>query len=634
MNAQGFERRMSALLSDLKAEAMQALQADAKGLEEMSVCSQKDFFTEMYVEFDLVKQRYGQEIARQLFSFAEKGSLYSSDLQAAAKLLRDGVDSDKIMQMVSEGLCKPSEQERHETTVAYNAFLDSEFIVKAVIHKDNGNMPDEYAGIALPITHRELHAVLKGLNFKPEDIDRCTIKGIEPKNINTEISEYFPKELHLTSIDTLNYLATEIEKLSGDDFQQQKFAVVLDWLDSADRDSFEQFTYPFDSDNIEDVINTILNLDKFTFIPSIDDYEALGRHIVSTEIENGSRLPISNDDDFDYDEYGYHIANYGDGELLDGYYVAGGHNFIPYMELDNAIPESSRVWYDSVVSFLPEEQKHKGYEYFRPEIDYSGLINGGTGVATIDLAAQIEEFCRTAHASGYSYDGSDNKQRGRTIIEFADLCEKRDKTIIDMLEKVAEDLAVVPDEQKDGDYTAIVRMKAAFYNLDNELESQVQDEWECGINSGDERLISGIIAEYPESLRNNPGFLALLVNREIHILEVAALSESNGNEPTSDIRMFQILPSDMQVQLELEHDLCHQLTQVKLAHENKIIKLYDKEIRDYQEESRQHGLQPQTKATREQLHRKQSVTAHLRELSDKIRNTPPSHNHKKTETEL
>jgi len=501
--------------------------------------------------------------------------------------------------------------------------------VKAYIRKDNGNMPDDYAGIVLPVTADGLYAALERLDFKPGDIDRCVIEGIAPKDVSADLMKRFPARLSLIAIDTLNYLASEIQNIAGDDLQQKNLSVIFEWAESGDGALIKPFPYPLNLDGgMDDFINVVLNMDKFTFVPSYENYVDLGLYRMMMKDAEIDRNPGETDEARDYEDYAIPAMDGVSGVFIDDDFIGGGDGFIPYMEMDNAIPEVYRVWSEAVSYFLPEDQRNKGYEYFRPNIDYPALVEGKTGIATLDLAAKIEDFCRAARIGNFNYDGSDIEARGQTIIMIASECENRNTAVVDMLD---ETLAARNEES--GVKSTYRNLAAAFYSLDRELEAQIQGEFEGGHSGDDARLISGVITEYPESLRDDPGFLTLLVNMELHKQGIAVMLEqldkSNRiDEPSPDALLFQILPSDMQVRLDLEHGLLHQLTQVKLAHENRIVALYDKEIAACVENRWQQKLTPPT-IGREQAQKRQSVLEHLRELSDRIKAAPPRTHDKK-----
>ena len=256
------------------------------------------------------------------------------------------------------------------------------------------------------------------------------------------------------------------------------------------------------------------------------------------------------------------------------------------MDMDNAIPPAYRVWHEAVIPYLPEDQRDKGYEYFRPGIDYDSLINSETGVLSFDLAARIEDFCRSERLGAQKYIGGDIETRGQTIIELAALCENRDKMIIDTLDRAAaEYISATPNADKEAVAAICERLKAEFDNLDKELERRVRVECLNGYSNADKQRVSADLAKYPKQLRQDTGFVALIVYRNAHREGIAHLQELNKRLhkiAENDVIPFQLLSADVQVQLELELDSFHKYAQAQISHRSKVIALYNAKIHDRQ----------------------------------------------------
>jgi hypothetical protein len=126
-------------------------------------------------------------------------------------------------------------------------------------------------------------------------------------------------------------------------------------------------------------------------------------------------------------------------------------------------------------------------------------------------------------------------------------------------------------------------LKAEFHNLDQTLEKRARAECMSGYYPADKEKIKSVLAAYPEKLKHDTGFIALLVYRNIYKDSVAILLNRLGKadeKMARDSHLFQLLPSDVQVRLEMEHNLFHQYTQTHVSHRNKVIALYDAKIQD------------------------------------------------------
>lgn len=117
MYALEFENRMTVLLPGTDPEAMKKLLVYAEELDRDSTCPQSEFFKKTFVEFGLVKQHYGHEIANRLINLAKIFTLNPHEIRGAANLLIDGIEPEKIEQMAIDGLCDlcdRTEQENQE----------------------------------------------------------------------------------------------------------------------------------------------------------------------------------------------------------------------------------------------------------------------------------------------------------------------------------------------------------------------------------------------------------------------------------------------------------------------------------------------------------------------------------------
>jgi len=151
MNAQEFERRMSALLPGLDPEAMKSLVSYAEELDRDGTEQKEVFFRETYIEYSLVKEHDGEDIAQRLINYSKTHCLNPFEIRGAANYLRDDVELDKIAQMSIDGLCDREGQEWQESKDALEAFEESwpdtrrstAIVSQALMRKENGEKADD-----------------------------------------------------------------------------------------------------------------------------------------------------------------------------------------------------------------------------------------------------------------------------------------------------------------------------------------------------------------------------------------------------------------------------------------------------------------------------------------------------------
>lgn len=126
MGAAEFEKLMYGLLPDASLTAMMNWKGYAGTLEANGTHTKAEFFLEMFIEFDLVKQHYGEKIAMKLFDYAEHFTLNPFEVRGAANHLRDGKHISEIADLTVEGVCDRTSQEWNESEQATRAFIANE----------------------------------------------------------------------------------------------------------------------------------------------------------------------------------------------------------------------------------------------------------------------------------------------------------------------------------------------------------------------------------------------------------------------------------------------------------------------------------------------------------------------------
>ena len=122
MDVKEFEERMYKLLPQISSKAMENFQNYATELGRDDVIPASEFFMETYVELDLVKKHYGEEIAQKLFDLGESFTLNPFEIRGAANHLQNGTEVEKIKELALDGDCDYTEQERKESEKAKTEF--------------------------------------------------------------------------------------------------------------------------------------------------------------------------------------------------------------------------------------------------------------------------------------------------------------------------------------------------------------------------------------------------------------------------------------------------------------------------------------------------------------------------------
>lgn len=179
MDTQEFESSMNALLPGLNPEAMKILISYAEELDRDGTEPKEVFFKETYVEYYLVNQHYGKEIAQQLFDLSETFTLNPFEIRGAAIHLRDGVNCEKIAQMAIDGLCEREGLEWQESSDALKAFEENRLDIS------NGMMLEksDKDAIQLPVTWDMIAEKL--------DQEMQSIKSYSPPNTDPALLSYF-----------------------------------------------------------------------------------------------------------------------------------------------------------------------------------------------------------------------------------------------------------------------------------------------------------------------------------------------------------------------------------------------------------------------------------------------------------
>lgn len=126
MGESEFEKLMYGLFPNASPAAMVNWIKYANELEENDLRTKAEFFLELFVEFDLVKQHHGESVALLLFNHAESFTLNPFEVRGAANHILDGKHISEIDKLAIDGECDLAGQEWGESEQAIRAFISKD----------------------------------------------------------------------------------------------------------------------------------------------------------------------------------------------------------------------------------------------------------------------------------------------------------------------------------------------------------------------------------------------------------------------------------------------------------------------------------------------------------------------------
>lgn len=170
MQEDEFEKRMAELLPNCNPAVMPKWISYANSLDFDNVHPASQFFLEMFVEFTLVKQHYGEQIALQLFNLADENCLNPFEVRGAANLLKDGTEISKVFNLAIEGECDRTSLEWQESEQAIKAFLSEHPTVAVRLTEQQQTMINELSERTdrVQLTHPKLTDTQSEVRTPPE----------------------------------------------------------------------------------------------------------------------------------------------------------------------------------------------------------------------------------------------------------------------------------------------------------------------------------------------------------------------------------------------------------------------------------------------------------------------------------
>jgi len=153
---QDFENKMTELLPNADTEGIRELITYAKELDESETITKNEFFNDTFSEFFLVKQGYGEEIARQILDVCKSFALNSFEIRGAAYHLQNGVEQSKIGQLAADGACVPPNEEPFSTGEALNAFESGTLYSRYISKQSETHKPPEVPEPSTPKQRQSL----------------------------------------------------------------------------------------------------------------------------------------------------------------------------------------------------------------------------------------------------------------------------------------------------------------------------------------------------------------------------------------------------------------------------------------------------------------------------------------------
>lgn len=492
--------------------------------------------------------------------------------------------------------------------------------ISVSITKEVGNVTHKYEDFHFPATSAELRKALESLGFTTADIYSFYFTDIEQTHhdiYSMESDVEFPETLSLTAADNLNHLAKLIDGLADDD--RHKLFHIYEYA------SKNITVYPFE--DIEDMIDVAHNMDKFTFIPEIENAWQLSDHCIHTGVIDGEDAKLLLAGKMTKQEHGHKIMESEHGGFVTWGYVAGGDNYEPFV-MDDGIPQADRVWMNTIDPLVSEDTRKALNSIFEQEIHYEQVCDGHTGIASFTLACRVAE--NIAGGEDHSLLGG-IKAKAATIIEIAGLIEHGDGECVEKL--LENDISRMNPTETQG---LLIRLK----DYARELDMQWAFEYGAAYDPDKIGDFVNVLEKYPEPLRENEDFLDNIMSRSLYEEAIRDLEgqlsigrvQKAGDEA---IRAFRLLPTDVQVRLEIQKDTDVQFQTIMLENAKKMVDLLGKKIDGAVQavmlHSNQQGEPGQTAPVPPVLMGRQSLTRKLGELKKDVeQRNGDSHNQRDT----
>lgn len=124
MEKQEFEAKISGLLPEYDRDAMKVWHQYAGEMEADGNITQARFYDELSVEFSLVAEQYGTELATELFSIANTSCLNPFEVRGASHHLHDGVPLADVAQLAIDGMCDTTAEEDEQSMAVLTALRE------------------------------------------------------------------------------------------------------------------------------------------------------------------------------------------------------------------------------------------------------------------------------------------------------------------------------------------------------------------------------------------------------------------------------------------------------------------------------------------------------------------------------
>lgn len=434
--------------------------------------------------------------------------------------------------------------------------------IEATIQREDANHTQTISGFTFPTTPDRLGMKLKQLGFTPENIEQFSITGIDYSHdeYTAEIESNFPESVSLIEVDKLNYLAAIIDGLSGED--QLKLFTLFDYPAYASN-------FPYECDGLDDMIDLADNMGRFIFLPYVDDIYDLSDALLDQRPLTGKASQQLTDGTFDPIKYAKEVMDSEQGSFVHWGYMAWSGEFEPNF-VNTGVPDVYRVWEEAIGDTLPVK-----FDIQMPDIDYDAVNNGRVKVASLITARNIAELARGGQDPDL-FGGE--KYKAQYIIEIAHLLETDPAFFPEWLHD-----CVLSDSR--ADVVALIDKEQKAYESGG-IDSQIEYEIAPVTVQHLADLLQKLIVNYPVELHKDDLLCAMLVARELHRQKVEALTPMAdcsflANADEAQMKAFHLLPSDKQVMMECDYETVSEYHSLVLANSQKMLDIYDKEIKSY-----------------------------------------------------
>lgn len=462
--------------------------------------------------------------------------------------------------------------------------------IDVTITREDGDHSQFITGFKFPTEPDTLRQKLEQLGLTTDNIDQFSITDIDFSHdeYTAEIENRFPESINLIAIDKLNHLAVLLDGLSNDD--QLKAFTLFDY-------AAEMNEFPYECDGLDDMIDLIDNMHRFTFVEDVDDIYDFSSYLIDNFPLPPSAVQQMEEGTFDAVEYAKEYMDKAAGTFVHWGYMDWCGEYEPAF-VDRGVPDVNRVWEQAIAGLVAEP-----FIYPEPAMDIAAINNGEVEIPSLQYA---HEIC------GLAWGGQDPElfggegEKATQIIEMAHMLQTDPASFPEWL-----NAAILP--RLGADTVAHINRLLKDYE-DGAMDVQIEYEVAPSVVEPHSAMLPKLLADYSKELHDDSLLCALLVARELHRQKIDQLSPAAERvfmEDASEAqrKAFHLLPSDKQVMLEVRGVTDHLALTLALDHSKKMVEIYNGSLHMVYGK---HKLPP----------KRESVLGQLKQAQDAVKQLP------------